>query len=633
MLPPPMKQNKRSSKVIAGPPTSYSSTLPLRIKPRRGNKTKLEMMEAFSSVKKIKNKERAIINKDTFIQQQDTNKSKTLPCTTSETRGGGGGEKVNSVTGASNNNSQQDQSESSGYMSQHSSSSTSLIEGEESAKTATATNQPHVLTRKKSSLSLKGGSPKRNVVTGDTGGSPGGRVSSNVSPVRKESGQSSVTPFISPKASPEIVHKTVNLVRSLSQTSPLHEKSFVQDEASLLRQSSSGIFNFPDPIQFLISNQHLNATNNSFSLEDILSIDDDEGDASQVAPPRDTPTQLPSVSSVSSLKPPPTESPVSRRSLSSNESPRAPRKLRPAPSPPTGATPVRRHHSMSNGYNPKRSDNISRDSSVEASPTLSRKSMSQINESPVPRRKAPPPPPPAMAPSDKQPPRHIDKVQSLSNMEGGARSGVPRPQTRKMSHEVLHSPTSPKKSPQSPKKYPPSNVAGVAQDSHHGNRKGSESKGRNHGNPPIAKKEDKKQDAVTKERHHSNSVTTPPAATNKVQSPTTPKPGAGSHGNKLILRMKRQSSGDKLGNKKSTNQILRASGIETGITTQRSNLLSSIRKGIQLKKVQQKQLEEKIPSDLMPWDVAAILERRKALEGSDNELDDGLVQDAEWEEI
>ncbi|XP_003384080.1 PREDICTED: wiskott-Aldrich syndrome protein family member 1-like [Amphimedon queenslandica] len=641
MLPPPTKQNKRSSKVIAGPPMSYSSTLPLRIKPRRGNKTKLEMMEAFSSVKKIKNKERATISKDTFIQQQDTNKSKTLPCTTSETKEGG--EKVNNVTGASNNNSQQDQSESSGYMSQHSSSSTSLVEGEESTKT-TATNQPLVLTRKKSSSSLKGGSPKRSVATGDAGGSPGagGRVSSNVSPVRKGSGQPSATPFISPKASPEIVHKTVNLVRSLSQTSPLHEKVFAQDESSLLRQPSAGIFNFPDPIQFLISNQHLNATNNSFSLEDILSIDDDEGDASQVAPPTDTPTQLPNVSSVSSLKAPPTESPVSRRSLSFNESPRAPRKLRPAPSPPTGTTPVRRHYSMSNGYNPKRNDNISRDSSAEASPTLSRKSMSQINESPVPRRKAPPPPPPALvkAPSDKQSSGHIERVQSLSNVEGGARSGVPRPQTRKMSHEVLHSPTSPKKSPQSPKKSPqspkkspPSNVTGVVQDGHHGNRKGSESKGRSHGNPPIAKKEDKKHDAVTKEHRHSNSVSTPPAATNKVQSPTMPKPGSGSHGNKLILLMKRQSSADKLGNKKSTNQILRASGIETGLTTERSILLSSIRKGIQLKKVQQRQLEEKIPSDLMPWDVAAILERRKALEGSDNELDDGLVQDAEWEEI
>ena len=632
MLPPPTKQNKRSSKVIA-PPTSYSSTLPLRIKPRRGNKTKLEMMEAFSSVKKMKNKERATISKDTFIQQ-DTNKSKTLSCT-SETKGGGRGEKAN-VTGASTNNSQQDQSESSGYMSQHSSSSTSLVEaeqGEGSAKMST-TNQPLVLSRTKSSSSLKGGSPKRGVATSEAGGSPR-RVSINVSPVRKGSGQSSATPFISPKASPEIVHKTVNLVRSLSQTSPLHEKAFIQEDGSMLCQPSSGIFNFPDPIQFLISNQHLNATNNSFSLEDILSIDDDDN-PSQAPPPKDTPTQLPNVSSVSSLKAPPTESPVSRRSFSSNESPRAARKLRPAPSPPIGATPTRRHYSMSNGYSPRRKesgDNMSRDSSVEASPTLSRKS--QINVSPVPRRKAPPPPLLAKTPSnlDRQSPKHIDRVRSFSYMEGGARSQVPRPQTRKMSHEVLHnnSPPPPRKSPSSPKKSPPSNVAQV-QDGHHGNRRGSESKGRNHGNPPTAKKEDK-HDAATKERRHSNIVTTPPAAINKVQSPTTPKPGVGSHGNKLILCIKRQSSADKLGSKKSTNQILRASGIETVITTERSNFLSSIRKGIQLKKVQQRQLEEKIPSDLMPWDVAAILERRKALEGSDNELDDGLVQDAEWEEI
>ena len=34
----------------------------------------------------------------------------------------------------------------------------------------------------------------------------------------------------------------------------------------------------------------------------------------------------------------------------------------------------------------------------------------------------------------------------------------------------------------------------------------------------------------------------------------------------------------------------------------------------------------------MPWDVTAILERRHAIEMSDNEVEEGVVLDAEWEE-
>lgn len=90
----------------------------------------------------------------------------------------------------------------------------------------------------------------------------------------------------------------------------------------------------------------------------------------------------------------------------------------------------------------------------------------------------------------------------------------------------------------------------------------------------------------------------------------------------------------KISNRKSTNQILKASGVETVvISSERNVLLSSIRKGIGLKKVQYLKSTNKKSTELMPWDVAAILERRQALETSDNELEDGLVQDIEWDDM
>ena len=615
-----MRGRSKSTRA-APPPMSYSSTLPLRMKPRRGNKTKQEMLEVFASVKKQKGKERGSITAETFTPMTNGEK---VPTCNGEVHPGvkaKGGDKGSGMGGANNNS--QDHSESSGYMSQHSSSSTSLVEAEHGEESKLGV--PRVLNRTKSSSSLtrKGNSPKRGVApsTSKEGGdgSPR-RVASSGSPMRKGSGQVGAVPFISPNASPEIVHKTVNLVRSLSQTSPVHEGAW---KGEGLRQASSGIFNFPDPIQFLISNQHMNRPSTSFSLEDILSIDDDGSGAPPTAPPTDLAIPSSTVPPKNGLSFRPTDSPGSYKSFSSNESPKN-RVLRPAPSPPVGATPTRRHHSMSNGYSPKRKgsgDVVSRDSSVEASPTFPRKA-SLTNASPTPKRKAPPPPFSVTTPTHS--PKLIGKVRSYTQIEGGA---SPKMQ-RKISHEILRN-----DSPSSPKKTSPTNFV-WQKDGLHGNRRNSEKKilQQKVGNasPPMATR--KEHETAAKERRHSNSVTTPPAGP---QSPVTPKPeGAGNHGNKLKgLCIKRQSSGDKFG-KKSTNQILRASGVETVLTAERTNLLTSIRKGIQLKKVQQKELEENIPSDLiMPWDVAAILERRKALENSDNELDDGLVQDAEWEEL
>ena len=83
--------------------------------------------------------------------------------------------------------------------------------------------------------------------------------------------------------------------------------------------------------------------------------------------------------------------------------------------------------------------------------------------------------------------------------------------------------------------------------------------------------------------------------------------------------------------RKNSQQILVASGVNAELTMQRSQLLTSIRKGIQLKKVQHEvQMKERMAA--MPWDVAAILERRHAIEMSDNEVEEGVVLDAEWEE-
>ena len=613
-----MRGRSKSTRV-APPPMSYSSTLPLRMKPRRGNKTKQEMLEVFASVKKQKGKERGSITAETFTPM---NNGEKVPTCNGEVHAGvkeKGGDKGSGMGGANNS---QDQSESSGYMSQHSSSSTSLVEAEHGEESKLGV--PRVLnrTRSSSSLTRKGNSPKRGVApsTSKEGGdSSPRRVASSGSPVRKGSGQVGAVPFISPNASPEIVHKTVNLVRSLSQTSPVHEGAWKGDG---LRQASSGIFNFPDPIQFLISSQHMNRPSTSFSLEDILSIDDDGSGAPPTAPPTDLATPSSTVPPKNGLSFRPTDSPGSCKSSLSNESPKN-RALRPAPSPPVGATPTRRHHSMSSGYSPKRKgsgDVVSRDSSVEASPTFPRKA-SLTNASPIPKRKAPPPP--VLETTPTYSPKLIGRVRSYTQIEGGA---SPKMQ-RKMSHEILRN-----DSPSSPKKTSPTNFV-WQKDGLHGNRRNSEKKilQQKVGNasPPMATR--KEHETAAKERRHSNSMTTPPAGP---QSPITLKPeGAGNHGNKLKgLCIKRQSSSDKFG-KKSTNQILRASGVEMVLTAERTNLLSSIRKGIQLKKVQQKELEENIPPDLMPWDVAAILERRKALENSDNELDDGLVQDAEWEEL
>ena len=78
-------------------------------------------------------------------------------------------------------------------------------------------------------------------------------------------------------------------------------------------------------------------------------------------------------------------------------------------------------------------------------------------------------------------------------------------------------------------------------------------------------------------------------------------------------------------------QILETGGIRGGdLSSSRMDLLEAIRKGIQLKRVEKKEREKE---DLvtMPWDVAAILERRLALE-LDSDTSEEESNDTEWED-
>lgn len=96
---------------------------------------------------------------------------------------------------------------------------------------------------------------------------------------------------------------------------------------------------------------------------------------------------------------------------------------------------------------------------------------------------------------------------------------------------------------------------------------------------------------------------------------------------------------DPSGFNKRASLILKAGGVDkSDLSDDRSGLLDAIRKGIQLKKVQ-KEEKEKETLNTMPWDVAAILERRIALLDSgdsdtdaDNDARVNEVPDEEWED-
>ena len=79
-------------------------------------------------------------------------------------------------------------------------------------------------------------------------------------------------------------------------------------------------------------------------------------------------------------------------------------------------------------------------------------------------------------------------------------------------------------------------------------------------------------------------------------------------------------------------QILQTGGIRGGdLSSSRLDLLEAIRKGIQLKDVQKRAQEKESRSVCMPWDVAAILERRLALE-LDTDSSDNDSTEVDWED-
>lgn len=388
----PVQTNKKRNNTK--PDTSYSATLPLRVKPRK-KANKPHLQHAFNSMKRESQKERKALTSETFTA--------TTPTT---------------------NGASQEHSESSGYMSQHSSStsldtpngesgslkkrsySTQYVHNNDEKGGESKGGQPRVLNRTISSTSISRKSSGSKVneqqqhsphsirgTSSDTPSTPPLTTpilstppgSSKVSPTalkkrqstnigekgimfklggEEEGEKSSVpksplkqgprsptktSPLHTATVSPEIRHKTVNIIRSLSQNSPAPEGV-----------RNSGIFSFPDPIETLRNNPYL-SVNSSFSLDEILSTDD----------------LLSAGSSQDSLK---------RRIAYGNYFNYSP--IRPAPSPPAGVSP-RRHHSVSTtSLDIRPLKKTSHESSNEGSPIAERRA-SQLS---TPRRKAPPPP-------------------------------------------------------------------------------------------------------------------------------------------------------------------------------------------------------------------------------------------------
>ena len=86
---------------------------------------------------------------------------------------------------------------------------------------------------------------------------------------------------------------------------------------------------------------------------------------------------------------------------------------------------------------------------------------------------------------------------------------------------------------------------------------------------------------------------------------------------------------------KRTSKILKAGGVSDGtLDSSRDDLLVAIRTGIRLKKVEKEETERAKRDTMMAWDVAAILERRRAIElDSDSGSEQGYgITEEEWED-
>ena len=123
-----------------------------------------------------------------------------------------------------------------------------------------------------------------------------------------------------------------------------------------------------------------------------------------------------------------------------------------------------------------------------------------------------------------------------------------------------------------------------------------------------------------------------------VSSPVTNRPWVYERQESLYISPRKQSLTvesieNNIANSKRlrVSQILETGGIRGGdLSSSRLDLLTAIRKGIQLKDVQKRAQEKERRSVSMPWDVAAILERRLVLELDTDSSDND--SEVDWED-
>ena len=601
----------------------------------KGQEKKLEVLHKFNSIRTKSKKQRKAINEDTFVNNNVSN----------------GGSQEYSV--------------SSGYMSQYSSfnsladhtdrhtpifTSTSSIpttlpvENHTSATTpkmatdeldtptptATESTKLKVLTHRKSSiLSEKsngnGRSHKKGVALENGSVSPCSEREltppiSKYSP-RKESlpthFQSTnnilltdydrkpslpvklTPPFVSPTVSPEINRRVMSISRSFSQSSPL--KTPVENVFKFPYQQISPLktpretFNFPDPLEVSKQQQPLP------TLSDFPPID-----AEQLL------------------------------QLQQQHSPNAPR--RPAPSLPTGS-PRRCQTIDYCGHSPQQPVK-SQSSSGENSPrhTSSKPLVSSPN---VPRRRAPPPP---VAGSES---KNLGENNSLSNgVNMSASSTIVEDAVvgeimkhhapliedlqKQLSHETEDNyQISPKAIKRASKDlqlyYQEENQISPRLINKRASKDLQKQLSQEENNPKATKRASKDLQKQLSQEENQVSPKSLKRSSKELQKQFSQE-------EKVLGKLIKRTSKEL--NKKTANQILQSSGVDTALTTERTQLLSAIRHGIQLKKVKQKQREQNKKDEAMPWDVAAILERGEKLKNSDNEHeDDTTVHDTEWEDI
>ena len=489
-------------------------------------------------------------------------------------------------------------------------------------------NKPRVLNRTRSSSSDRSGWSHRGVVTKENGIVPlqtNGSVSPNVfdddvinnredtppiskysphkeslptslhglegSPIvtRKESLPSKLSPpIISPTASPEIRRRIEMLTQVVSQSS---------------RDSEIDVFCFPDPLEVLKTHRLSTELTLLNGISD-LSPDD--------FPPIDQNTYLYGQSD-------------SRICQTNSKNQPSPPHHRRAPSPPKGSLP--RRHSMSLSNSSQESPRPRLKSQGSSNGSLPRRTSDQsLKMSPsIPKRKAPPPPSPG---KEKRTSRHLSLEGTPTSITTDKFKYPPAPTGQDKGSEIIKNPSSPIRGSVELHKE-------LSQEL--GRRSSKFLQQEEHIYHKIPERqtsqEKEKSKRVSQEKEHIyHKISERQVSHEKVVKKSGLQEKDTVHSKPNPVQDKKSSHDKEKKKVKNANQILKASGVNTVITSERSNLLMAIRHGIQLNKV--KSEEDKRHEDSpMPWDVAAILERRQALANSDNEFEEAAVQEAEWEDV